>query len=296
MSKYIITTSSTCDLTKDYLKQNENPFASFNFYLNDEEHKDDFYEHITMNDFYSALETKNAKTSQPSPEEFINIWTPYLQEGYDIVHLELSRGISGAYNSSLSAKDIIQADYKDNNIYVVDTLCASAGLGLLVMIANQKKAEGLSAKELYDYLSEAAININSLVCCSDLTQLFKGGRLSQAKYRFGKLLNIVPLIVVNKEGALEPYKNVRGKSNAFKEMLKTTENNIENGLDYNGKILISHSNCYDDAKELMSMLQDKFKNADASEQNIFNIGTVIGSHTGKGTIALFYVGKGRDYN
>lgn len=295
MNKYIITTSSTCDLTKDYLKQNNNLFASFNFYLNDEEHKDDFFEHISVNDFYSALETKIAKTSQPSPEEFINMWTPYLKDGYDIIHLELSKGLSGAYNSSLSARDIIQADYKNNNIYIVDTICASAGLGLLVMIANKKKEEGFSAKELFDYLTNNAININSVVCCSDLTQLFKGGRLSQAKYRFGKLLNIVPLIVVNKEGKLEPYKNVRGKSNAFKEIIKTAENNIKNGLDYDGQILISHSNCYDDAKALMNMLKEKFIKADASERNIYNIGTVIGSHTGKGTIAVFYVGNDRDY-
>lgn len=295
MNKYIITTSSTCDLNKEYLTKYNNPIALFNFYLDSEEHKDDFYEHISVNDFYNALSTKTAKTSQPSPEEFINLWEPYLKDGYDIVHLELSKGLSGAYNSSLSAKDIIKSEYKDNNIYVVDTVCASAGLGLLLMIANQKKEEGLSSKELYDYLSENAININSLVCCSDLTQLFKGGRLSQAKYRFGKLLNIVPLIVVNKEGQLEPFKNVRGKANAFKEMLKTTENNILNGLDYDGKIVISHSNCYDDAKELMNLLKEKFTKADAGEHNIFNIGTVIGSHTGKGTIALFYVGQGRDY-
>ena len=296
MDKYIITTSSTCDLTKKYMQDNNNPCALFNFYLDDEEHKDDFYEHISVDDFYNALETKVAKTSQPSPEEFINTWTPYLKDGYDIVHLELSKGISGAYNSSLSARDILQSDYKDNNIYVVDTLCASAGLGLLLMIANQKKAEGLNAKELYDYLSQIAININSLVCCSDLTQLFKGGRLSKAKYRFGKLLNIVPMIIVNKDGELEPFKNIRGKNNAFKEMIKCVEANVENGLDYDGKFLVSNSNCYDDAKELMDMIKDRFKKADTGEQNIFNIGTVIGSHTGRGTIALFYVGKGRDYN
>ena len=295
MGKYIITTSSTCDLTKEYMKENNNPFACFNFYLDDEEHKDDFYEHISVDDFYNSLETKKARTSQPSPEEFIEIWTPYLKEGYDIVHLELSKGLSGAYNSSLSARDIISQDYKDDNIYIVDTLCASAGLGLLLMIANQKKQEGLNAKELYDYLSDISYNINSLVSCSDLTQLFKGGRLSKTKYRFGKLLNIVPLIVVNKNGELEPYKNVRGKGNAFKEMLRCIEANVNNGLDYDGKFVISNSNCYDDAKELMDMLKDKFKKADAGEHNIFNIGTVIGSHTGKGTIALFYVGNGRDY-
>lgn len=294
-NKYIITTSSTCDLSKKYLEENNNPYAMFNFFLDDEKRKDCFYDDISVEDFYKSLETKTAKTSQPSPEEFIDLWSKYLDDGYDIVHLELSKGISGAYNSCLIAQDMIKDKYKDNNIYVVDTINASAGLGYLVMIANEKKKEGLGAKALYDYLQENTININSLVCCSDLTQLFKGGRLSKTSYHFGKFLNIVPLIFVNKEGALQPLKNVRGRKNAYKEMINYILSNVVDGYDYSGKFIISNSNCYEYAKEVMDELKQIFKKADCSDDNIFNIGTVIGSHTGKGTVALFYLGKGRDY-
>lgn len=293
MNKYIITTSSTCDLSLEYLKKNNNPFVMFNFYLDDVEYKDDFFNNMTIEEFYSSLETKIAKTSQPSPDDYINLWTTYLKDGYDIVHLDLSKGLSGAYQSSISAKDMMLSDYKDNNIYIVDTLNASSGLGLLLMIANEKKAEGLSSKELYDYLTNISININSLVCCSDLTQLFKGGRLSKTKYRFAKMLNIVPMIIVDKEGKLDSFKNIRGKNNAFKEMIKCIKDSV--GLDYNGKFLISNSNDYDDAKELMDMLKNTFDKADTGYQNIYNIGTVIGSHTGKGTIALFYLANEREY-
>ena len=291
MRDYIISTSSTCDLTKEYLNKNGNPYVKFNFYIDDAKYQDDFFNNFSKDEFFQSIKTHNAKTSQPSPDEYISTWEEILKNDKDVLHIELSSGISGAYNSALIAKNILIEKYSGSKIVVIDSLCASSGLGYLLDIANEKKLEGMSIDDLEKFLNSTKLNINHIVTTTDLTQFFKGGRLSKTAYTFSKLLNVVPILHVSNEGKLEVIKKVRGVNSALNEMAMMMSTNI--GIDYNNKIFISNANCLNLATSTLDILKNKFNKADVKQDYIFDIGSVIGAHTGKDTVAIFYIGDKR---
>ena len=293
MKDYAITCSSTCDLTKEYLSENNNKYVNFYYYLDDNKYKDDFFSDITIENFYNDLKNHSAKTSQPNPEQYLEIWEKIYEENKNIIHIELSSGISGAYNSALISKNIFLEKHKDAEIYIVDSLCASAGYGLLVHIANKFKKDNIEIKECFEKIEDVKKKITHLFCTSDLSQLFYGGRLSRASFTFGKLLNIVPVMHVNNDGKLEPIEKTRGISNALKRITDLLSKNISNDINFDEEIFISNSLCLNIVDDFIKELKNKLPNYDLSKIHIFNIGTVIGSHTGQGTIAVFYVGNNR---
>lgn len=293
MKDYIITCSSTCDLTKEYLKENNNDYVSFYYYLDDKKYIDNFYDGMNIEDFFTSLKKSDAKTSQPSPEDYVEVWSKTLDNGKDILHIELSSGISGAYNSALIAKDMVMEKYPDAKIYVVDSLCASAGYGLLVDIANKIKKNNDTIDVCFNKIEDIKHNICHIFCTSDLTQLFKGGRISKTAFSFGKLLNIVPVMHVNSIGKLEPIDKLRGLQNAIKKMVEMISNSFNYNCELSKSLFISHSYCKDIVDKFLLEFKNKVNNIVVPNENIFNIGTVIGTHTGQGTIAIFYVGNSR---
>lgn len=293
MKDYIITCSSTCDLTTKYLEEHNNPYISFYYYLDDKKCIDNFYNDKSVDEFYDSLKKYDAKTSQPSPEQFVEVWSKIIEEGKDIIHIELSSGISGAYNSALIAKDIVLEKYTDAKLYVCDSLCASSGYGLLVDIANKIKNNNESIDVCFNKIEDIKHNISHIFCTSDLSQLLKGGRISKTAFTFGKLLNIVPVMHVNNIGKLEPVDKLRGLQNAIKKMVEMISNNFNFSCDLSKSLFISHSNCKDIVDKFLTELKNKVNNIVVPSENIFNIGTVIGSHTGQGTLAVFFVGNSR---
>ena len=291
MNDYIITCTTTCDLSKEHLEKNNNPYVHFKFFINDDKHLDDFYSEISKDEFYSLIKSNDSKTSQPDPEEYVNMFDKILSEGKDVLHLELSTGISGAFNSATIAKDMIKVKYPDRKIYVLDTLLASAGYGLLLDIANKKKAEGMNINDLYNLLQNIKLNVSSFVYTNDLSQLIKGGRVSKTAGAIGKLLNIVPIIIVNKEGKLEVIDKIRGRKNAINYIIDQIKKN------YTGEFIkgfyISNSNCPELANEAVERIKEEIEGITDNDIHQYDIGTVIGTHTGMGTVAIFYYGEGR---
>lgn len=293
MSDFIISCCSTADLTKEQLSERNIKYACFHYELNGTQYLDDLGETMTLPEFYQKLrEDGDTKTSQINAEEFQKYFEPFLQEGKDILHLCLSSGISGTINSANIAKDILSEKYPDRKIYIVDSLAASSGFGLLVDLAADLRDEGKSIDEIHEWLEENKLNVHHWFFSSDLSFFIKGGRVTKTAGLIGNILNICPLLNVSFEGKLIPRAKIRLKKKAMVEAVNKMKEHAVNGTDYSGRCYISHSDCYEDAKKVADLIEADFPNM-KDKIRINYIGTTIGSHTGPGTVALFFVGDKR---
>ena len=291
---YVLSCCSTADLTKEHFQKKNLSYICFHFELDGKEYLDDLGESISFPDFYQAMvDGADTKTSQINADEFMTYFEPFLAEGKDIVHVTLSSGISGVYNSACIARDEMMEKYPDRKIYIVDSLTAASGYGLLMDKLADLRDSGMSAEELVAWTEENKLNLHAWFFSSDLTFFVKGGRVSKTSGFVGNLLNICPLLNVGFEGKLVPRLKIRTKKKAIIGIVDKMVELAENGTDYNGKCYISNSACYDDAKAVANLVKERFPNIDG-EIIINSIGTTIGSHTGPGTVALFYWGKKRE--
>ncbi|MDO5155458.1 MAG: DegV family protein [Eubacteriales bacterium] len=293
MSNYILSCCSTADLTTEQLSNREISYICFHYMLNDESYLDDLGQSMSLEDFYQRLVNGDEpKTSQVGVGEYEDYFRSFLIEGRDIIHVTLSSGISGSYNSACVARDMLADEFPDRKIYIIDSLSASSGYGLLMDKLADKRDEGLSIDELNAWALENRLRLQHWFFSSDLTFFIKGGRVSKTAGTIGNLLNICPLLNVNAEGKLIVREKIRTKKKAIKAAVAKMEEFADNGLSYNGKCFISQSACYEDAKAVADLVADTFKNLDG-DVVINSIGTTIGSHTGPGTVALFFWGAER---
>lgn len=293
MSDFKLSCCSTADLSKEHFLSRNISYICFHFELDGKQYADDLGESIPFADFYKAMtDGAETKTSQINAEEFVNYFEEFLSKGEDILHVCLSSGISGVYNSAMIAKNMMEEKYPDRKIYIVDSLGASSGYGLIMDKLADLKDEGKNIDEIYAWVEENKLNMNHWFFSTDLTFYIKGGRISKAAGFVGSLLDICPLMNMNDLGQLIPRQKKRTKKKATLEALHKMEELALDGLDYSDKCYISQSACYDDAKNLADMIEEKFPNLKGKVE-INDIGTTIGSHTGPGTVALFFWGQKR---
>ena len=292
MRDYVITVNSTVDVPKLWLEERHVPVVALKYTIDGETYTD--MEGLTAKEFFEKLrEGKMSVTSQVNPEEAMEALEPFVKEGKDILHVSLSTGISGTFNSACIARDELKEKYPDRKIYVVDSLGASSGYGLIMSYLADKRDEGLSIDELYNWVEENKLKVNHWFFSTDLTFYIKGGRISKTAGFVGTLLNICPLLNMDKEGRLIPREKIRSKKKVIQRIVEKMKESAENGLSYSGKCYISHSECIDDANAVKKLIEENFPNL-KGKVKIFDIGATIGSHTGPGTVALFFLGKKRD--
>lgn len=293
MSKFILTCCSTADMPYEYFLKRDIAFASFHFNIDGREYTDDLGQTMSFEEFYKKIdEGAMPITSQVNVGEFLDFFEPFLKDSKDILHISLSTGLSGVYNSACIARDELLLKYPDRKILIVDSLGASSGYGLLVDMAADMRDEGLNIEEVRQWLEENKLNIHHWFFSTDLTHYKRGGRISSTSVVVGTLLNICPLLNMSYDGKLIPREKVRGKKHVMKEMLARMKLHAEDGNDYSGKCFISHSACYEDALKLSNLIQEDFPNL-TGQIMINSVGTAIGSHTGPGTVALFFLGDKR---
>ncbi len=293
MANYRITCCSTVDLSAEHLQARQVSYLPFHYYLDDVSHSDDLFTSMSAEEFYSALKNgAEPKTAQVNTDEYIEYFTKILEEGEDILHIALSSGLSGSYNSARVAKDILTEKYPDRKIYVVDSLAASSGFGLLIDGVADKRDEGLSIDELYAWVEENKKKLHHWFFSTDLTFFVKGGRLSRVAGWFGTVLKICPLLNVSHDGKLTPRFKVRGKEKVKAEIVARMHEYALDGDQYSGKCFISHADCYEDAKAVADAVEATFPKL-SGKVVINNIGPTIGCHTGPGTVALFFWGAER---
>ncbi len=293
MSDYILTCCSTADLPESYFVERGIPYVCFTFHMDGKEYPDDLGKSIPFETFYQKIsEGAMPVTSQVNVSSYESFFEPFLREGKDILHLSFSSGLSGSYQSACIARESLLERYPERRIAIVDTLAASSGYGLLVDAAYEQKKAGASLARLSSWLEQHKLELHHWFFSTDLTHLKRGGRISATSAMLGTILSICPLMNVNSEGKLIPRAKIRTKKRVIEEMVKKMEEHAKDGTNYSGKCFLCHSACLSDARKVADLVEAKFPHLNGKPE-IFSIGTVIGSHTGPGTVALFFWGDQR---
>lgn len=293
MNTYQITCCSTADMSASFFKEHQIPFAMFHYQMDGKEYPDDLYASISPEAFYKRIaDGAEPVTSQVNVEEYCEMFEPLLKQGKDVLHLTLSSGISGTVNSANVAKAQLEEIYPERTIVVIDSLGASSGYGLLVTKAWENQQAGMSLAENAAWLEANKLHLHHWFFSTDLSSYIRGGRISKVSGWFGQALNICPLLNMDSLGRLIPRTKCRGKKQVIREIVKRMTEHAEGGTAYSGKCYISHSDCLEDARSVAALVEKEFPNLDGKVL-INNVGTVIGSHTGPGTVALFFWGDER---
>lgn len=293
MSDFILSCCSTADMPKSFFEERNVAYVCFHFNMDGKDYPDDLGESMPFPEFYKRIEEgAQPTTSQVNVDEFTNFFEPFIKEGKDILHVSLSSGLSGSFNSaSIAARDLMEK-YPERTIKVVDSLGASSGFGVLMTYLADLKDEGKSLTEVYDWAEKNKLRVHHWFFSTDLTSYKRGGRISATSAMVGTLLGICPLLNMDNEGHLIPRKKIRTKKKVIEELVNMMKEHVEDGPDYKGYCYISNSACEEDAEKVRDLVEAYCPNL-KGKILINSIGTVIGSHTGPGTVALFFLGDER---
>ena len=287
MRDFIIVTDSTVDLPESMLEEQGIPVLQLNYVLDGKTYED--RKGLSGKEFFDKLrEGSMPTTSQVNPEQAREFFEPFVKAGKNILCIGFSSGLSGTYNSERIAAEELSEEYPDAKIIVIDSLCASMGQGLLLMKALKKQREGMTLEELAQWLEENKLHICHNVTVDDLNHLYRGGRISKTTAVLGTLVQIKPIIHMNDEGKLIVIGKERGRKKALNtivDMMGKQMERYENDL-----VMVTHGDCLEDAEYVKSQIQKKYGIQDVV---INGIGTVIGTHTGPGVVAVFCMGEKR---
>lgn len=287
MRDFIIVTDSTVDLPESMLEEQGIPVLQLNYVLDGKTYED--RKGLSGKEFFDKLrEGSMPTTSQVNPEQAKEFFEPFVKAGKNILCIGFSSGLSGTYNSERIAAEELSEEYPDAKIIVIDSLCASMGQGLLLAKALKKQREGMTLEELVQWLEENKLHICHNVTVDDLNHLYRGGRISKTTAVLGTLVQIKPIIHMNDEGKLIVIGKERGRKKALNTIVDMMGKQME-GYE-NDLVMVTHGDCLEDAEYVKSQIQKKY-----GIQNVVinGIGTVIGTHTGPGVVAVFCMGEKR---
>lgn len=289
MNKYKITTDNTADLPYSYYQEHDIEYMYLTYQLEGKNYGKN--NELNCKEFYDKMRNGSMPTtSQVNSEEAKEVLRPILEEGFDILHLAFSSGLSGSYNSVRLAAEELAEEFPERKIIVVDSLCASLGEGLFVDKAVELKEEGKTLEENAAWLEEHKVNFCHVFTVDDLFHLHRGGRVSKVTAVVGTMINLKPLLHVDNEGHLIPVGKVRGRKKSLAGLVAMMEERMGSWKDKNEKIFISHGDCQEDAEYVAKLVKEKF----GYETFLINtIGATIGTHSGPGTVALFFMGDYR---
>lgn len=287
MSNYVITVNSTVDLPKEWVEERHVPVIPLKYTIDGKTYED--MNGLSSKEFFRKLrEGKMAVTSQVNPEEAKKALEPFLKEGKDVLHLGFSSALSGTYNSMRIAGEELKEEYPDRKIIIIDTLCACLGEAMLLYYALKLKGEGKTIDEVAEWVEANKLHICHNVTIDDLDHLQRGGRISKTVAVLGGMVKIKPMIHMDDHGSLQVIGKERGRKRSLNKIVDTA---VEQAKGWeNDIIMITHGDCIEDAEYVAGLVREKM-----GIDNILinNIGTVIGSHTGPGVVAVFCMGNKR---
>lgn len=287
---YVVLADSCSDLSDELVKKYDLAVFPMEFILDGKSYRN-YPDHreLDLKTFYEKLKNgSTGSTSQISPEDFIKFFTPFLEKGLDILYVGFSSALSGTYQSSLIAKDMLLEKYQDRKIICIDTLSASTAEGKLVIEAKENQLKGMSLEENENDIRKRVPSLAVWFTVDDLNCLKRGGRISPTAAFVGTLLKIKPVLHVSDEGKLIPMVKTRGRKASLMELYKVFK---EDCLDFeNDTIYISHADSFEDAE----FMGEKIKHELGVKKVAYStIGPVIGMHSGPGTFLISYYGKKR---
>lgn len=285
--KYVIVTDSGADLPKEILARYG--IISLPLVLHFEDGEVKYNDEVAFPAFFARLRAKErVRTAAVNAERFARAFEALLLEGKDIFYIGFSSALSATYGAGKAAAEALRARFPERKIFTVDSFCASLGEGLLVTLAAEKKKEGASIEALYEYVKAQRWHISHVFTVDDLFFLKRGGRVSGATAVLGSMLSVKPLMHVDNEGRLVKTGTVRGRRASVTALFeKMKESKIEED---EGQVYICHGDCYEDARALADMIEREYSHIHVM---IAYVGPVIASHSGPGTLGLFYLCKER---
>ena len=287
MRDFVITVNSTVDLPREWLEERNVPVVPLKYTIDGETYTDMYG--LSAKEFFDKLrEGHMSVTSQVNPGEAADMLEPFLKEGKDVLHLGFSSGLSGTLNSMKIAGEELSEKYPEAKVIVIDTLCACLGEGLLLYYALKQKEQGKTIDEVAQWVEENKLHICHDVTVDDLNHLHRGGRISKTTAGLGTLVQIKPIIHMDNNGKLQVIGKERGRKKSLNKIVDMAAEQAK-GWD-NDIIMITHGDCIGDAEYVAKLVREKM-----GIDNILinNIGTVIGSHTGPGVVAVFCMGNKR---
>ncbi|GAA0447508.1 MAG: DegV family protein [Bacillota bacterium] len=281
-----ILADSACDLSMTYYNEFDIEMVSLTVHLDDNDYEDG--KTINPKTVYHAMrEGKSPKTSQVSPQTFKDIFTAYAESNQPLVYLAFSSELSGTYQTAKMMEQEVKEIHPEAPIHVIDTKCASLGYGLVVLHTAKLAKQGATLEEIISAARTYAVNMEHIFTVDNLEYLYRGGRVSRTAAFVGTLLKIKPILHVE-DGKLIPLEKIRGSKKLFQRMLDLME---ERGKDFTDQTIgISHGDDLERAKQLAAMIKEKFPVKDVV---IEMVGSAIGSHSGPGTIALFFLNNSK---
>ena len=285
-AEYVLFTDSACDILPEKLREWDVEFVRLPYLFTDDG-KEMLDNDQPMKEFYNEMrEGRVAKTSGVNEDAFLSAMTPILESGKDLLYLAFSSGLSVTCENGKKAAAQLAEQYPDRKIRVVDSLCASAGQGLFVYLAVENRNNGMGIDENADAMEADKLHLCHWFTVEDLKYLKRGGRVSAATALLGTALNVKPVLHVDNEGHLIKMTQVHGRKKSIRTMAEKLGESILEG----SPIFISHGDCEEDAQMLANILKEQY----GLETNLITgIGSVIGAHSGPGTLALFFRGKER---
>ncbi len=289
----IITCESTVDLPYTEMSERAIPVIFYTYTIDNVEYTDNMGRDANLlSDFYDKIaQGKLPTTSQINPSRYYDFFEAQLQKG-DLIHVSLSSGITPSIRNAQMAAEELREKYPDRKIEVIDSLCISCGYGLLVQRAAELRDRGVSFEEVKDWIFSIRKKIQHHFFSSDLKHFRRSGRISGATATIGTILGICPVMRVSAEGKLIAYSKARGKDKAIQAMVDVMHAHATDSTDYSDFCWICHSNCPEDAEKTKAAIMAHFPHIQG-EVRIFDVGTIIASHTGPGTIAVFFLGDDR---
>ncbi|MBZ9609695.1 DegV family protein [Clostridium estertheticum] len=285
----ILVIDSGCDLSLDYIKQENIVPIGIICNFKGQAIEDDFGKNIIRKDFYDALrQGEMPTTSQINSQRYVEVFRKYVKEEKSIIYIALSSALTGTINSANIAIETILEEFPEADISIVDSKCASLGQGLLVHYAYEMLKKGNSKQEIVTWLEENKLKINHWFTVNDLNHLKRGGRISSSAAAVGTLLNIKPVLFVDNEGRLTPFSKCRGRKKAINTLVEKFKERTDPNKEQ--VIAISHGDCIEDALALEALVRE---NGNVKDVILNYVGTAIGSHTGPEILGLYFMGDER---
>ena len=293
--EFVLSCCSTVDLPYAYMAQRDIPVLFYHYVVGNQEYVDDMgRDPAALPRFYGFLKAGQLpQTSQINVADYLDFFEQQLKKG-DLLHIAFTSGQSGSVHNAVAAAKLLQEKYPDKKLVVIDSLCSSSGYGLLVDEAADLRDAGRSLEETAQWVLANRNKVHHQFFSSDMTQFRRTGRVSGAAAMVATVLNICPIMRLNDEGRIIAYDKVRGKKKAVAVTVENMLQHAQNGADYAGRCYICNSDCPEDAKLLTDAIGEKFPNLRGKIVQC-DIGTIIGSHAGKGTVAVFFMGDERPH-
>ena len=291
--QFILSCCSTVDMPYDYLESREIPVLFYKYVVDGQEYTDDMgRDPEALPRFYGFLEEgKLPRTSQINIAGYTEFFEALLQKG-DLLHIAFTSGQSGSVNNAYLAAEALREKYPNRRITVIDSLCSSTGYGMLVDYAADMRDSGKSMEETEQWILANRNKLHHQFFSSNMTQFRRTGRVSGATALVATVMNICPIMRLDAAGSIKAYGKVRGKKKAVETTVETMLEHVQNGANYDGKCYICHSQCLPDAELLKNAVEERFPHI-RGKIRIHDIGTIIGSHSGPGTVAVFFLGDER---